>query len=134
MENVKIVIRFADGRIIKGSTQDFSANKPLFHLHPHDTGISKEGIEILVKDLKAVFFVRDFEGDSQYKERKQFLEGERPSGRTVAITFKDGEVLVGSTLAYDRRRPGFFLFPVDSQGNNLRVFAVSKAIRHVRYL
>jgi len=133
MENVKIVVRFVDGRIIKGSTQDFSPNKPLFHLYPYDTNISKDGIEIFVKDLKAIFFVRDFEGNAQYKERKQFLEGERPSGRMVQIIFNDGEVLVGTTLGYDPKRPGFFLFPPDSQGNNIRVFAVSKAIRKVQY-
>jgi hypothetical protein len=134
MENVKIVVRFGDGRVIKGSTRDFSPNKPLFHLYPYDTNISKDGIEIFVKDLKAIFFVRDFEGNAQYKERKQFLDGERPSGRMVQITFTDGEALVGTTLGYDPKRPGFFLFPADSEGNNIRVFAVSKAIRTVRYL
>lgn len=134
MENVKIVVRFVDGRVIKGSTQDFSPNKPLFHLHPYDANVSNEGIEIFVKDLKAVFFVRDFEGNAQHKERKQFLDGERPSGRMVQITFADGEVLVGTTLGYDPKRQGFFLFPADSEGNNMRIYAVSKAIRKFHYL
>lgn len=49
------------------------------------------------------------------------------------MTFKDGEVLVGTTLGYDPHRSGFFIFPVDPQGNNLRVFAVVKSVAKVRF-
>jgi hypothetical protein len=52
----------------------------------------------------------------------------------VEITFTDGETLVGSTLGYDPKRPGFFIFPADPESNNARVFALSKAVRLVRYL
>ena len=93
-----------------------------------------EATEVLVQKLKALFFVRDFIGNSQYYERKKYLEGEKPSGRKVKVTFVDGEVLVGSTLGYDPRRQGFFLFPADPKTNNIRVFAVSSAVKEVRYL
>ena len=132
MEKVKIIARYLDGKMIKGFTQDFSPNKPGFHIFPPDA--PKESVEILLKELKAVFFVRDFSGRSEYYERKHFAPGERPSGRIVEVTFIDGEVMVGSTVAYDPKRAGFFIFPADPQGNNARVFALSKAVRTVRYL
>jgi len=133
MEALKIVARYVDGRVAKGLSQDFFPNKDRFHISPADKP-SAETVEILLKELKAVFFVRDFAGDSQYNERKQYVEGEKPSGRKIEVTFKDGEVLVGTTLGYDPGRPGFFLFPADPKSNNVRVFAVTSSVKRVRFL
>jgi len=132
MEKVKIVARYLDGKTIKGFTQDFFPNKPGFHIFPLDA--PHESVRILLEELKAVFFVRDFTGKPEYDERKQFTPEERPSGRIVEVTFADGEVLVGSTVSYDPKRPVFFIFPADPQSNNARMFALSKAVRTVRYL
>jgi hypothetical protein len=134
MEPTKIIVRFADGRIIKGYTQNFSPNKPTFHLRPADSKVSEETIEVLVQELKALFFVRDFSGDPNYKEEKKFAEGVKPSGRVVEVTFKDGERIIGSTLSYDPRRAGFFIFPGDLNWNNLKIFVVSQALKRVRYI
>ncbi len=41
------------------------------------------------------------------------MEGHNITGRKVKVLFKDGEVLVGSTMGYDIKRLGFFLFPAD---------------------
>lgn len=133
MEPIKVVARYTNGIVLKGFTHDFLPNKDRFHLRAPDKA-SGEAMEVLLKELKAVFFVKDFGGDPQYRERKKYLEGEKPSGKKVEVTFKDGEVIVGSTLGYDRSRPGFFVFPADTNANNIRVFAVSPAIRNVRYL
>ena len=88
----------------------------------------------MLKDLKAIFFVQDFEGNAQYSERKSYGEGEKAQGRKVEVTFADGEVLVGSTMGYDPNRPGFFIFPADPKSNNIRVFAVSSSVKKVRNL
>jgi len=133
MEALKIVARYVDGRVAKGLSQDFFPNKDRFHISPADKP-SAETVEVLLKELKAVFFVRDFAGDSQYNERKEYVEGEKPSGRKIEVTFKDGEVLVGTTLGYDPGRPGFFLFPADPKSNNVRVFAVTSSVKRVRFL
>lgn len=133
MEPLKVVARYIDGRIIKGLSQDFFPNKGHFHVSPADKP-SGETVEVLVKELKAVFFVRDFAGNYQYEERKEYIQGDKPSGRKIEVTFKDGEVLVGTTLGYDPARPGFFLFPADPKSNNIRVFAVTTAFKKVRYL
>ncbi|MEW6377285.1 MAG: hypothetical protein AB1502_16025 [Thermodesulfobacteriota bacterium] len=133
MEPVKVVVRYSNGRRIKGFSQDFFPNKDRFHVYPASKP-SGEAVEVLIKDLKAVFFVQDFTGNYLYNERKEYLQGEKPSGRKIEVTFRDGEVLVGTTLGYDPNRPGFFIFPADPKSNNIRVYAVSSAVKKVRYL
>lgn len=134
MELIKVVVHYADGRVVKGFTNNFFPNKPAFHLHPVGTDPVGKGVEVLVSGLKAVFFVKDFKGDPAYKEKKTFGEGQSPAGRKVEVTFADGEVLVGATLGYDENRPGFFITPPDPLSNNLRVFVVTASMSNFRYL
>ena len=90
---------------------------------------------MFVKRLKAVFVVRDFYGNPQYNERKEYIEGEAPHGLKLEVTFTDGEVMVGSTLlSYDPNRQGNFIIPADPESNNIRVFVVSSAVKSVRQL
>jgi hypothetical protein len=132
MGAAKVVARYTDGRVIKGFTQDFFPNKDRFHLILNE---NPRTVEVLVQRLKAVFFVRDFSGNSQYQERKRYLQGENPGGVKLEVTFADGEVLVGSTpLGYDPKRQGFFVTPVDPGSNNSKVFVVGSAVRGVRQL
>jgi len=129
-----VVVKYVDGKVIKGFVQNFSPTKDWFHLTPVDKA-SGGTIEVLMRRLKAVFLVRDFNGDPQYHERKNYHLGENPSGIKLEVTFTDGEVIVGSTqLSYDPKRPGNFIVPVDPGSNNIRVFVVSSAVKSVRQL
>jgi hypothetical protein len=85
-----------------------------------------------VSDLKAVFFVKSLVGNAAYHENKEF--GGPASGRKVQVSFKDGEVLVGSTQGYQPDRPGFFMVPADPQSNNDRVYVVVRAVEKVSFL
>jgi len=133
LEPVKVVARYLNGKVLKGFTQDFFPNKDRFHLYPAAKP-SGDSVEVNLKELKALFFVHDFAGNRMHKERKQYLEGEQPQGRKIEVTFADGETIVGSTLGYDPKRPGFFIFPTDPKSNNIRVFAVNSAVKKTRYL
>ena len=133
MEMEKVVVRYIRGRVIKGFTQDFFPAKKLLHLTSVDNS-SGEPIEVYIEDLKAIFMVLDFVGHPLYKERKKYVEEEKPSGQKVEVTFIDGEVLVGSTLNYDPKQQGFFIFPADLRSNNIRVYIVSSFVEKVRYL
>jgi hypothetical protein len=128
---IKIVTRYADGNVLKGYTHDFFPNKSVFHLKSIFGG---KVVEVHLKDLKGVFFVRDFIGNPSHNEVKHFTEAQNPAGRKVEVTFKDGEILVGSTMGYDQKRLGFFLFPPDPRSNNLKIFVISAAVSKVRYL
>jgi hypothetical protein len=128
----KIVVRYADGRLLKGYTCDFLATKRYFHLAPTPDAPKAARITVPVGHLKAIFFVRDFAGESHYVERKTF--DHHTAGRRVAITFLDDEQLVGATLNYRPDGDGFFVIPADPKSNNLRVFVVARAVRHVRFI
>ncbi len=80
MGPAKVVVRYVDGNVLKGFTQDFLPNKDHFHLHPFDQSVGREPVKIMVKDLKAVFFVKDFEGDAAYRERRTFSEADKIQG------------------------------------------------------
>jgi hypothetical protein len=127
----KVAIRFKDGRVLKGSTHDFMPGKPLFHIHADG---SPQAVEITVEDLKAVFFVKDFVGHSDYSDVKEFPEKLPTSkGRKIAVLFKDGELITGFTLAYDPKRPGFFMMPADENSNNERIYVVKSAVKDVGF-
>ncbi len=79
-----------------------------------------------------MFFVRNLSGHAAYNERKEF--DERPLGRKIAVTFKDGERLVGTTFTYDAARDGFFLFPADANSNNERIYVVMHSVSSVEKL
>jgi len=134
MEPSKIVARYCDGRTLKGTTQNFFPNKPVFHVKRHGGTGPGDVIEVILEDLKAVFFVRDFTGNAKHVERKQLAPGERSQGRLMEVACKDGEVIVGTTTGYDPKRPGFFLFPIDPSANNARVYIVTSAVRSARFL
>lgn len=134
MEPTKVVVRYVNGTVSKGFIQNFSPNKDFFYLTPADNS-SGPPIYVSVKRLKAVFVVRDFHGNPQFQERKFYMEGENPPGLKLEVIFTDGEVMVGSSmLSYDPKRPGNFIIPADPKSNNIRVYAVSSAVKSVRQL
>jgi len=131
MEPIKVVARYADGRIFKGHSHNFSPSRPEFHIYPLGGDTTSEGIKVLVRELKALFFVRDFVGNPSYQEPVEVHGNKQLHGRMVEVEFKDEEVLLGTTTGFDLKLPGFFLFPVDPQSNNVKVFVVSAAVRTV---
>jgi hypothetical protein len=130
----KVVARFADGRIIKGMTADFFPNKDAFHVSTVNAAGVAAPMEISTRDLKALFFVKDFEGDPDHSERNEF-DASRPAiGRRLRVVFKDGEVLVGTTTGYQLGRPGFFLEPADPTSNIERCYVIVGATAEVRFI
>jgi hypothetical protein len=129
-----IVARYADGRVVKGITNDFLPAKDRFHLLPTDSAPGARAQEILVGDLKALFFVKDLAGSPAHQEGNQFDPVKPPVGKKIRVVFKDGEVVVGTTQGYQPGRPGFFLIPADEKSNNNRCFVVAAATREVTLL
>ena len=134
MDSAKIVACFADGRIKKGYTRDFSQNKRILHIMKKHVGQPMQPEEVNLADLKAVFFVKTFAGDPDYTERNEVAAGDSPKGQKVEIAFADGEILQGSVFKYRRQETGFFFFPVDPKSNNLTLFVVNAAVKKFRYL
>ena len=127
----RVVAHFLDGRLVKGTTQDFFPNKASFHLQPVD---GNPTVEVRCKGLKALFFVRDYAGNAQRRDLRGFLAapGETAQGKKLAVRFKDGELLCGYSLSYMPDREGFFMFPADSASNNLRIYVLAAATVEVK--
>jgi len=130
----KIVVRYLDGRLLKGYTGDFLPTKPVFHLAPFDALPTEKPVQVQVSELKAVFFVKSLTGNRDYNEKLEFTPGKPVVGRKIRVVFKDGEILVGTTQGYDPSRIGFFLIPVDPQSNNERCFVVGRATVNVSFI
>jgi hypothetical protein len=128
-----VVARYADGRVLKGYTSDFDPDQPGFHLVPAH-GPAEPPVEVRLADLKALFFVRTFDGDSRHEESKELHQARPPRTRKIRLEFDDGEVLVGYTTGGETRRFGLLVTPLDPSGNNRRVFAVASAVTLVERL
>ena len=126
-----VVARFMDGRLLKGTTHDFAPQKPLFHLSPCDNPGTR-AIPVTLRELKAVFFVRTFEGNPKHAEVRD-LNDVNGQGRKIVVTFGDGEVLLGFTTGYSKDKPGFFVIPADPKSNNSRIFVVTSSIKDVAW-
>jgi hypothetical protein len=127
----KIVVRYAEGQILKGYTQDFSSARAQFSLWPSTAAAAHERVIVPLARLKALFFVRDFAGNPGYVERTDTADIRH--GRRIEVTLIDDEVIVGRTLSYRPDGNGFFVVPADPLANNIRIFVVSTSVRQVRF-
>jgi hypothetical protein len=122
----RVVVRFLDGLTLRGTTIDFSPARRLFHVS--DNGVT---YEVDLEKLKALFFVRAFDGNAAYNEKKGFFARQN-HGKKCMVEFKDGEVLFGYTLSYTSQGLGFFVFPGDPGSNNEKVFVVHSSTASVK--
>jgi hypothetical protein len=128
METNKVVARFKDGTILKGKTNDFFPNKTSFHIET----LNGETETIDVEQLKALFLVKDFEGNKEYSE--EFNDEVSGAGRKIKVTFSDGEIITGYTLGYSPNRQGFYMTPADLKSNNVRVFVIKSATEKIEFV
>ena len=130
----KIVVRYLDGRVVKGYIQHFNPDGSRLHLRATPTGASQEMRAALeMEDLKAIFFVRTLDGNPHCRARREFIEGDKSYGDRVEVTFGDGEVIRGSKIDSYPYRSGFFLLPPDPKGNTVMTFVVSTAVKDISY-
>jgi len=135
----KVVLRFIDGKLLRGYLKEFSQESPEILFKKLD-GKRTQAIPML--KLKAIFFVKTFEGDSGYIEKK--IYGLRQSeGKKIFVKFNDDESMVGYLQGGvpwnkgfflskpDNGKKGFFLVPVDKASNNIRVFVVRSAVKDI---
>jgi hypothetical protein len=117
--SVPIVARFADGRVVKGGSMDVDPNRPLFHVRTPDG----QTIEVKMADLKALYFVKDHQGKPDRKDVQvpDPNDVRLRAAKSVVVTFKDGEQLVGVTHQFPVTKPFFFVIPADAGSNNVRV-------------
>jgi len=136
MDRQKVVLRFIDGRIVKGLLDEFSPKDDSLLIGEESGAAQRFGMD----ELKAIFFVRTFEGDRTRAEKKSFKK-EKPPGKRVFVKFKDGESMVGyveGEVPWEKgfflepaKGKGFFLIPVDDASNNTKVFVIAQSVWEV---
>ena len=138
----KIVLRFNTGKILKGYITDFTAYTDIVVVQDSETD---EEHKIPIIELKAIFFVKTFEGDRSRRDKKMYGISENV-GRKVYIRFNDGESMMGfleGDIPWEKgfhlAKPsgalkGFFLIPVDVDSNNKKVFVVNSSIKDITLL
>lgn len=138
----KVVLRFDNGTLLKGYIKEFSQGS--HHVLFEEIG-GDSYRNIPVQELKAIFFVRTFEGDSEYREKKRYGIRKR-EGRKIFIRFKDGESMAGylqGDMPWDKgfflsrpdeKKIGFFLVPADEDSNNSKVFVIKSSVRDITLL
>ncbi len=127
----KVVVRKQDGEVIHGFAGERMLDKDVRIL---DRKGKERSFELA--DLKAVFFVHDFEGDPDYQDLR-FLGKQEPSSMVwVRIEFQDGEVLEGKVRNNIDllSSHGLYVWPSDQETNNKRTFVVRRAIKSFAFL
>jgi hypothetical protein len=124
----KVVVQFKDKSVLKGKTNNFFPNKNNFHLEL----ITGEKTELQIEQLKAIFFVKSFDGNNQHQA--SYVDKVAGGGRKIKVKFKDGETIIGYTTGYSPDRTGFYIVPADLKGNNERIFVVKSATEAIEML
>ncbi len=128
----KVVVACRDGRRLKGFVYSFSPLKDSFQLLPEENPLQARGTKVETRDLKAIFFVKDFLGNREYQE---CAPADPPMhGRKIEVTFRDGEKIAGKTEGYSPQKLGFFMFPADPSSNNVRIFVVNLNTSQVKFV
>jgi hypothetical protein len=132
----KVVVKYQNGEIIKGWVEDLQTDHDSFILFPLVEYSKEDRMEINFSSLKAVFFVKDFLGDKNYKKVRTFNVDLKitPSQRKLIVNFIDGEKLYGTSHNYGRYKIGFFIYPIDLKDNSERIFVVHSAVESVRLM
>jgi hypothetical protein len=143
---LKVVARLRDGKLIKGFVDTIPASDFDALLRensvslPREIGLrsaeSSETLSLPLDSLKALFFVKSFEGRKDYKEVKFFEKNPPIKGLWVRVKFFDNEYLEGvvrNSVQY-LIEPGFFLKPPDLQSNNEILYVIKNSLVDFRVL
>lgn len=114
-----VVARHIDGRLVKGATMNVDATKTSCHVRTADG----RSIEVHFSELKALFFVKSLAGDPSHNEGMEAQPSDlRLRGsHLLDIRFADGERMVALANRFPPVGPYFFVVPVDTRSNNVRV-------------
>lgn len=127
----QVVLYYLSGEVRQGWLLDWNTAGEGFRLLNRDNGSQPEETSVQFSELKAVAFLRDFDGDLT----KNLLSLKVPrQGHLVKIIFADQEELTGYVL--DWKNPGdkFYLFP-NEMGQNIMFFLLERhTLKEMRLL
>ncbi|MBZ5648406.1 MAG: hypothetical protein LAN37_14425 [Acidobacteriia bacterium] len=143
---MKIVAHLRDGSLLKGYTDAFPEAdlEQLLRQGPYPlpkqitvrANGSRKTVSLPLDSLKALFFVKSFEGRTDYQEIKFFESHPPVEGLWVRIKYYDGEASEGvvHNSLHHLTSPGFFLKPPDPESNNEYVYVLKSSLTDFRVL
>jgi hypothetical protein len=96
---------------------------------------SKTTEEIPLDGIKAIFFVKSFEG--KWHDDLRFHDHlPAPECLWVRATFHDGEIIEGliANNAIHVIHPGFYMSPIDPEGNNWLIYILKNKLKDFQIL
>ena len=135
-ESRKVILRFIDGKMLKGFIRDLKISDEYLYLEDESANRHK----VRLKELKAIFYVKRFEGIRSHQDKKVFPEN-RPGVKRIFVKFKDGETVMGNmegetpwqrgAFRETMKERAFTIVPVDEDGNNIQIVVVTTAVQDV---
>jgi hypothetical protein len=142
----KIVVHACSGEIFKGYIELSGGVVPAV-LCGHSEGVakgtitlrslgSKTTLDIPLQNVKSLFFVKSFRGDSGRKDIRFYSNGPEVGNLWVEIRFKDNEIIEGlvENSVQHLRGDGLVVKPTDTGSNNLLIYVNKEAIDSFRIL
>ncbi len=127
-ERNKLIVRTKKGEIYYGMCFALNKNSQGFHLDlQNKNGMPLNKTQhVLFNDIKAVFYVKSFDGRFNPEE---YQPESIPVNPPIAIEFGDGETLLGRPVhATWRDDPRFFIIPEERDGNNIMILVERSAV------
>jgi hypothetical protein len=127
----KVIITFSDGTSLQGYVNPLRLpDDPLDVLTTNG-----EHRQVPLKEIRAVYFVRDFTEDYE-PERKAFFSRPKLDGLWVRLKFRDNETLEGvvSNDLLALLDSGIQITPPDMNGAAVRIFVPRSALSEVTVL
>ncbi len=124
-----VVAHFLDGRIVKGKSMNVAPQRPSTFITQEDGARS----EVAIRDLKALYFVRDLTGNPERIDAAESTDGDARlrGSNLITIHFTDGEQLVALSNSPSPRGEVFFVLPVDPGSNNVRILINRQAVARI---
>ena len=132
MIKYKVVVRFKDKTLLKGTISNFSPFFLSYFQLVQLELLNGDSVIVNIDKIKAVFFVKSFEGNKEYKYK--YEDELLWVGDKITLKFDDGEKMVGYSQDFEFTPKGYFITPADVNGNNTYVFASKSAIDSVSFL
>ena len=127
----RLVVRYKENRRQRGVCFALNPQDAGFHLDlVDDKGMPAGQTKFIeFQDLKAVFYVKSFDG--KFDKSVVYREWS-PEGTELVVEFNDGEVVRGFSLRrYRGDEPRFYLIPKDSSSNNISILVEASAVNQV---
>jgi hypothetical protein len=144
-DDLKVVAHAKDGRLFKGFLHNGVKDLPGGTGVPRPANLPEQLMiraidgktySVSLAELKAVFFVKSFDGSKQYTETKFFNAHPVLEGIWARLHFNDNETIEG--VVYNSlhflTNDGFFLKPPDPQSNNQMMYVLKSSLRDFRIM